>query len=308
MIIKKILFLGLFLNGFGSYAQTLGFGYTFGFAFSFGTITNRIGIHNAFFINNDNIQGNLETNLYYNFQSLGKKQKGWEYQLGAGIQLGFGKTDTIPNDFIGLTENNTFRDYAIGFSYNRYWDQLGTTQSTGIINTNILNFNLSSENDLFGNLIHQHDRYRTGSFLIEYQYNRTKIGINALLWTYDYSNCLIIDDESTKKWSRFGYYKDEMPKDKNTSLGVFGLKISQNLPYRQKANLSIGVNGEKFRNGMQNKLIHDQPFFPISLVKRKPPHIPMLTTDGKQYLYQENQTIKPSEFYFHLGLNELPFY
>ncbi len=307
-MIKKILLIGLVSINFLVFGQEFKTGYSVGLAFSFGTATNRIGFHSSVFINYGFAQLNITTNGYYNIQSLGPKRKTVELQLGGGAQFGFGRKDTLSNNFIGLSENNTFHDYSLGLAYIRYWDRQGTSQSTGMINANILNFNLLTENDLFGNLVKQCDQYRTGAFLVEYQYNNTKFGINALLWTNDYSNCPVVADDNSENWARFGYYEDEAVSNRSTSLGLLSVQVKQWLPYNQEAGLNVGINSEKIRNGIQNEFIHDQPFFPISWVKRKPSHIPMLTDDNQQYLHKEGQTIRPATFYFNLGLNTLSFY
>ena len=305
---KKILFFLLIILRLSSFGQGNGFGYSVGLAFSFGSEYNRIGLHASAYYTYNFVQINSSIKGYYNFQSLGPKNKTLELQLGGGLQIGYGRTDTVHNNFIGITENNTKFKNSFGLGYIRYWDKQGTSQSTGIINANIQNFNLVTENDLFGNLRKQKDRYRTGAFLVEYQYATTKIGINALLWTYDYSHCTVMVNENSKKWARFGYYSDNDVSDRSSSLGLLSIQIKQWLPYNQQAQLNLGINSEKFRNAFQNEFIHDQPFLPTALVKRKPAHIPMFTANNKQYLHLPNQQIKPTKLYFNLGLNNMPFY
>ncbi len=307
---KKILFILLILSSSLSNGQELRYGYTVGLSFSFGSETNRLGLRTAAFLNYDFAQVNSAFNIYYNFKSLGLKKKAVEFQWGNGFQLGFGNTVTDSNNFIGITENNTLRNYSFGYSFLRYWDRLGTSQSTGIINFNFWKMNIITENDLFGNIINQQDRYRTGAFRVELRHLDTKVGLNAILWTHDYSHCAIMVSEKTKKWARFGYYKDEVTSTRNSSLGILSVDVKQWLPYNQTASLSMGLNSEKVRNAMQNEFIHDQPFFPEKLVKRKPSHIPMFTIDDEQYLHDEEspQTIRPAKFYFNFGLNNMPFY
>ena len=50
------------------------------------------------------VQVNTKIIWYYNFQSFGTKNKASELQLGAGVECGFGKKDSIRNNFIGLAE------------------------------------------------------------------------------------------------------------------------------------------------------------------------------------------------------------
>lgn len=308
-LMRKFLLTTLLIwSSFYSGAQEIKWGYSVGLAFSFGTEVNRLGIHAAAYLNSGFVQLNAATNGYYNFRSLGLKKRTLEIQSGLGLQLAFGRKDTVQNRFIGLTENNTTQKYAAGFAFLQYWDRQGTTQSTGIINLNTNNWNFVTENDLFGNLIDQTDRFRTGAFLIEYQYLNTKIGINALLWTHDYAGCPVINNDQTKKWARFGYYRDEDVVNRSHSLGLLSVQVKQWLPYNQQAEISLGVNSEKVRNAFQNEFIHDQPFFPPKMVKRKPAHIPMMTIENGQYLHQEDQKIRPATCYFNIGLNTLSFY
>lgn len=304
-IFLSFLFISLCSSSNG---QNMDYGYTVGLSFSFGTEVNRIGVHGALYATYGFAQVNLGTSFYHNFQSYGLKDKMIELQSGAGLQFGFGRTDTLRNNFIGLMENNTFHDLSAGLAYLYYWDRQGTSQSTGIIGLNAYNWTICTENDLFGNFIHQKDRYRTGAFLIEYQYLNTKIGVEAVLWTHDYSECKRIQQQGETDWARFGYYEDKNVKDRAHSLGLFSFQLKQWLPYNQQAELNVGVNSEKVRNVIQNEFIHDQPFFPDALVKRKPAHIPMMTTSSEQYLYLPNQVIKPASFYFNIGLNTLSFY
>lgn len=307
---KKILLILLIFSSFFSIGQELRFGYTVGVAFSFGSETNRLGLRTAAYLNYDFVQINSAMNIYYNFKSLGLNKKALEFQWGNGFQLGFGNPVIDTNSFIGITENNTLQNYSFGYTFLRYWDRLGTSQSTGIINLNFWKFNVITENDLFGNIIRQQDRYRTGAFRFEYRHRRTKVGLNAILWTHDYSHCDVIANEKSKAWARFGYYEDDASKKRNSSLGILSIDVKQWLPYNQLVGLSLGLNSEKVRNAMQNEFIHDQPFFPAALVKRKPAHIPMFTIDNEQFLHDANipQRIRPAKFYFNLGLNNMPFY
>jgi hypothetical protein len=62
------------------------------------------------------------------------------------------------------------------------------------------------------------------------------------------------------------------------------------------------------RNTIQNKFIHNQRFVPSKWVNYETPHIPMLTADGTQYLYQRGEVVKPLSFYFNVALNDQIFY
>jgi hypothetical protein len=281
-----------------------------GLAFSFGSETNRLGLRTAAYFNYSFVQVNSALNIYYNFKSLGLQQKSMEFQFGNGVQLGFGNTVVDTNRYIGLTDNNTLQNYSFGYTFLRYGDRLGTSQSTGMFNLNIWKCNVILENDLFGNFVNQQDRFRTGAFRIEARIRDTKVGLNAILWTHDYSHCAVISNEDTEAWARFGYYHDDASQSRNSSLGIFSVDVKQWLPFNQMASFGVGVNSEKVRNLMQNRFIHNQPFSPDALIWRRPAHIPMFTIDDKPYLNDDEnpQEIRPARFYYNLGLNTMPFY
>lgn len=307
---KKFLILILILTHFtASNAQDSFFGFSAGLSFSFGNKVNRIGVSGAAYYTYAFAQVNAKINWYYNFQSLGTKHKASELQLGAGAEFGFGKRDTLRNNFIGLAENNLLQKNSVGYSYIRYWDNNSTTQSTGILDLNFGPVKLATENDLFAAGKGWRDRYRTGAFLISYQYLDTRFAINSTFWTGDYTGCDNIYGSSYP--ARFGYRTSEKGHYTNFSLGLLSAQITTilpSVPFSQVAQMNIGIDSEKIRNGLQNKIIHDQPFFPKKWIKREPAHLPMIATDGGQYLFQENQEIRPTSFYFNIGMNSGMFY
>ena len=86
------------------------------------------------------------------------------------------------------------------------------------------------------------------------------------------------------------------------------MQIKQLFPYQQVAQANFGVDDEHIRNVIQNKLMHDLPFLPQKWMQTEQPHIPMLAEDGKQYLFKENQKVKPTELYFNVAMNSSLFY
>lgn len=282
-------------------------GLSVGASFSFGTNVNRLGLHFSTYYTYGFAQGNMGMNGYWNIRSLALQKSSFEGQFGIGLELGFGRRDSLRNEFIGLGENNLEQLYGIGYTYMAYWDNQKTSQTAGMFDVNIANFRLLFENDLFGGGKGWRDRFRTGAFLLEFQYEKLRFGLSTVLWTGDYVGCKVVNNDSIYP-ARFGYRLQEGSTHGSRSLGLFSLQVKALLPYQQMPQLNIGVDSEKVRHVFQNKLIHDQPFLPKSWIKRKPHHIPMLQADGSQYLFRENQAIKPTSFYFNLGLNNFPFY
>jgi hypothetical protein len=282
------------------------YGISVGLSFTFGNKVNRMGLMLGGYYAYELVQINSTINAYYNFQSLGTKLKSPELQLGIGSELGFGEKDSIRNEFIGLTENNLPSANSIGYSFVQYFDKIGTSQSTGIISMTLDKFKIAMENDVFGAGRGKRDRFRTGAIMVEYQYQNTKIGINSILWTGDYSNCKQIKDPNYP--SRFGYQEKGNSIYAGYSVGILALQVRHLFPYQQVGRLNVGIDSEKVRHVFQNKLIHDQPFFKESWIWRKPPHIPMMDDNGDQFLYKDGQNVRPSTFYYSIGLNSGVFY
>ncbi len=306
---KKIIISFIFLSSLFCFGQEIEYGFQAGLSFNLSNKVSRIGLRLSGFAYSRFIQINGSVNGYYNFQSLGVKQKTPELQLGLGAQFGFGKTDTLRNEYISLIDKNfTFKN-SLGYTYLIYLDKQNTTQTGGILSANFHQFTLATENDLFGAGKGWRDRFRTGAFLVEYQYNQIKFGINSTLWTGDYTGCTKVKDSDYP--SRFGYVKNDKAIYGSNSLGLLSLQVKYiipNIPYQQIAQLNLGIDSEKIRNSIQNKFIHNTPFLPDSWVKYENYHIPMLQKNGEQFLYQPDQKIKPTSVYFNLGMNNSVFY
>jgi len=307
---KFIFYIFIFLYSNCSCAQTANFGFSAGLSFSFGNKVNRIGLRSSFFYTYQFVQLNSQINILYNFKTLALNQSTPEIQFGIGSQLGFVKSDTISNNFIGLIDNNMAYQYSMGYTYLYYWDKQQTSQGSGILNLNIKSFTLATQNDLFGWGKGWRDRYRTGAVLIQYRYLDTKIALNTTLWTGDYTGSTkVLNDRNYP--ARFGYYLDDKGAFTNYSAGLLSLQIEQllpNIPLQQTARLNIGVDSEYVRHFLQNKWMHDMLFLPKKMIKTKLLHYPMLDSNGNPYLFKENQSVKPSSLYFNLGINEMTFY
>ncbi len=305
-MVKFLSVISLFLCVNFTSAQDLEFQWTAGLSFDFGSHVKRIGLRFAANATYNFVQINLTTNSYYNFSSLVLHQKGFEVQAGLGAQFGFGKKDSTENNFIELAENNTVYKNSIGYAYLRYWDNQKTSQSAGILNTNFGPFTFLTENDLFGAGKGWRDRYRTGAFKIGYQFDDTKVMVNAVMWTGDFTGCREVRD--TDYPARFGYRDNNKALFGNYSLGLLSLQVQQILPYKQMARIDLGVDSEIIRHSIQNIGMHDMRFYTDKMVKRELMHIPMLQSDGSAYLFRPNQKIKPTRFYYNLGLNNGVFY
>jgi len=280
--------------------------FTAGVSFDFGNKVKRIGLRLSFSYEYNFIQINSTVNAYYVFSSLALENKTPELQFGIGPGFGFGKIDSVQNRFVGLSENNLYFNNMIGYAYTIYLDKQETSQSSGLIYANFGSLSVITENDLLGGGKGWKDRFRTGAFRMEYQYFDAKIAINTILWTGDFSECTKVTDSEYP--ARFGYFSNDKAIHGAYSAGLFSLHMEQILPYGQVAKFDLGVDSEQVRHYVQNKALHDMPFYTDKMVKRKLMHIPMLQKDGTQYLFLDQQKIRPSKVYFNLGLNSGIFY
>lgn len=308
---KSFLFaLYIFIVFTHSYSQS--FGWTTGLTFALGNKVNRVGLSTKAFYGYQFVQINAQFNVLYVFQSLALKQKTPEIQVGIGAQFGFNQQDTVTNRLMSLTDKNIPYFYSLGYTYVHYWDKQNTSQGGGILNFNIENFTIATQNDLFGFGQGWRDRFRTGAFIFQYNYLDTRLALKAEFWTGDYTGCTkVLDDKNYP--ARFGYYLNDKGIYTKKTAGLVSLQIEQiipNLPfsYQQTARLNIGIDSERMRYAIQNKLMHDMPFYTDKMIKQKQLHYPMLDENGRQYLFKNGQTYKPTTFYFNMGLNEMMFY
>jgi hypothetical protein len=291
---------------FSNYGQKPTFGWSAGLSFSLGNKVQRIGLRGSAFYTHGFAQVNATTNVFYNFKSIATGLKTPEFQFGIGGNFGFGRRDSSLNHFVSLTDNNTDYFYSVGYSYLMYLDKIKTSQAGGILSVNIDNFTFATHNDLFGFGKGWRDRFRTAALLLQYRYLDTKAGINMTFWTGDYIGCEVVNDG--KYPSRFGYKKNDKAIYGRSMASLLSLQIEQFLSYNQIARLNIGMDSEKVRHAIQNRLIHDQYYVNRKFIKRPQKHYPMLDKEGGQYTFKHGESVRPASLYFNLGLNSGVFY
>ncbi len=275
-----------------------------GLNISLGTHFQRVGVVlNAAYVN-DHFQANAETRFYFSVRSLGPQKKHRECVTSLGILYGYGKQNSWYNPFYNSVSNQTGYKYAVGYSYNAYWNKIKTSQRTGIVALQFDRITIVSENDLLAPP--SLDKFRTAGFLIQYQQDSLiQAAINLSMWT----GKMGFQTPSADPHFRFGCYMDTVGSIyPNYSHGLMSGQFKYYLGYGQNAQANIGIDAEQVRNVVQNKIIHDMRFLPKSWIKHKNCHIPMLDETGNQYLYLEEQKIRPAKFYFNVGGNEGIFY
>ena len=267
----------------------------FGIVLSLGNRFDQIGLcANAYYFNNS-FQINTELRTNYNFKNLGPKKKHFELVTSLGLLVGFGKSDTPTNLFISKTSNQTRYSNSFSYVYSYYLNNIQPPQQTGIIAFQFQNVSLIIENDLFARPTF--DRFRTGAFLLQYQYKEFQFALNSTLWTGKMGN--VVRNHPSNKFPN-GYVDTTNSVYANCSNGLLSMQMKYILPYQQYIQGNLGLDAEQIRNAMQNKVIHN-------VFKSKNSTIPMLDKNQNQYLYENGQEIRKSKIYYNIFLNPAIF-
>jgi hypothetical protein len=305
--IKKLLLLLFFaclgLKGSAQLFTGKNLGFNIGLVFSEGNKFKRIGITFQTYYLYGFAQVNAEVRLYHNILNLGPEDQYGEIVTSAGVVCGYGTKQDQYNPFLSNISNQTGYTKSVAYSYNAYWlRKIKTKQQTGTIALQFGNFSIISENDILGHTYY--DRFRTGAFLLQYQYqNKYQFALNCTMWTGQMGNKI-----SGNPHFPSGYMDTTGGKYTNYSHGLLSLQCKMYLDQGQNVQANVGVDAEQVRNFVQNKLIHDMVFIPKKWYKRINSHIPMLDTEGKQYLYEPGQKIKKPEPYINISTNGALFY
>lgn len=274
------------------------FGINVGVVLALGTHFDRFGISLNSYYQKENIQLNSAIKFYFNAKNLGPNQQYVEGVASLGVVYSYGEKDTSVNYFYSSVSNQTLQKNSFGYAYNYYFNTIKTSQFTGTISIQVSDFNLIAENDIFAQPIL--DRFRTGAFLFQYQKDKFLYGINTTLFTGQMGQR--ITDENYP--FNHIYENTDGGKYTESSHGLLSAQVQYAGEYYQIYQGSIGVDSEKIRHTIQNRLIHDL----LSVGKHINAHIPMLDIDGNQYLFKEGQKIKPMKFYFNGFSNPSIFY
>ncbi len=301
-VLKKTTLLLLFCQiCVGVHAQ-IETGWTAGISATFGSKIKRIGFRGNVYGYHNFAQMNLESAVYYAWNGWGPDAPRWEGRISIGALGAWGKQKVErSNPFIQSLQNQTGKPGSFGYSYNIYLDNIGTSQTTGTFYAAGRHGRFMFENDMFAWA--GEDKFRTSRVALEYRFKNTLFTIRNLLWTGDPEFELRPPVEDPDYPSKFGYYDLTKCKYCDLSHGVFALQVRQWLPYSQTIHMSWGIDSEKVRHLVQNKITHDMPIWGMEYLMEDNPHIPMLDINGEPYLFKEGQQIEPFDWFWEIGLN-----
>lgn len=298
-----VLCISLSASGFAQLIQKNNWGFNVGAVFAIGNRFQRLGITLQSYYLYNFTQLNAEMRVYRSFINLAPNVEYNEIVTSAGVVFGYGSKHEAYNPFLSNISNQTGYENSVAYSYNAYWPQkVKTRQQTGTLAFQFNNFSIIGENDILGHTFY--DRFRTGAFLLQYQYqNKYQFAVNCTMWTGKMGNKIMGNPHFPA-----GYMDTTGGVYTNYSHGLLSAQAKMYVENGQTLQANLGVDAEQVRNIVQNKLIHDVAFIPRKWFTRVNAHIPMLDTEDQQYLYKENQKIKKPELYINMFSNASVFY
>ncbi len=280
---------------FAQLEQTKNYGFNVGFVSAFGTHVQRFGVViQAYYVYNF-AQVNASIRLYDNFKDLGPTGEHAELNGSLGLCLGYGRKTTDTNLFVSAIGNQTGYKNSVAYSYNFWRNKIQTSQVTAVVAFQFNRFSVISENDLFAKPVL--DRFRTGAMLIQYQYKQFQYAVNMTMWTGQLCDVCIKNDSL---YPFRGYIDGEGSTYGNLSHGLLSGQVKYANEYGQYLQLNVGADSEKIRNAIQNRALHD--VIPNNY------HLPMIDTEGNQYLYRKGQKVKKTRLYINAYTSPNLFY
>ncbi len=278
-------------------------GFTVGANVAFGTHFQRFGFNANFFYVSGQFQANTQLRAYLSFKNLGPGFIYPELVASQGVLVAYGAKQSFFNPFLSSVSNQTGYSSSVAYSYNAYFNAKKTTQQTGIVALQFNAISFIAENDILARTYY--DRFRTGAFLLQYQFeDKYQAALNCTLWTGKMGRT--ISDSTGGHWPCYmdtvrGVYAGQ-------SHGLLSAQFKYNIGLAQNLQANVGIDAEQVRNAVQNKLIHDLVFIPRRWVKPGNCHMPMIDSEGGQYLHKPGQRIRPIKPYWNVFSNANVFY
>lgn len=287
---KRIKFIIIFIIGFYSclFSQLhigKNYGFNIGIVTAIGTHVQRIGFTVQAYGVYKFAQLNASYRVYHNFRNLGPKQKHTEFSSSFGLCIGYGKKTHYKNLFINSVGNQTGYKNSVAYSYNIYFNHIKTKQVTGTVAFQFNHISVITENDILAKPIL--DRFRTGAMIIQYQTKHFQYAINATMWTGQLGD--VVKNDSLFPGN--GYINTVGGLYQNLSHGLLSAQVKYSGFYGQYLQANAGIDAEQVRNTLQNKALHD--------ILPKNYHMPMIDTNGNQYLYRKEQKIRKAKLYLN---------
>jgi hypothetical protein len=272
-------------------------GFSAGLTLNFGTHINSLGLSLKGYYFDHFFQLNGGSAFSWNFSNFGERQGFWESRnyIGA-VLLGGKKDNTRDFQLEGVFHQTGYRN-AVGYAHIWYFDSKGTSQRSGAWGGHFHKWSFYFENDLFAG--QGKDRFRTGHLYSSYRTNVGRVGAGIYLWTGETNGA--VRQQASDGYCKYGYKDLSALPFGRTGHGIMYAAVSHNMGYGQVLSGKIGIDSERFRDLVQNRIIHDLPFLP-KFIPRHTPHYPPLDAEGFPVFDQEK--IRRSTLFFQAGANE----
>lgn len=257
----------------------------------------------------ENAELALAYQITYHLRNFGPRTDHIEHSLlGSahyvwGDQIGDEEQDL---SYIKFLDSRRYKN-SFGYSWQRFFNSIGTSQNVGTIHMRFNKTVSQFSNDVFANT-NGKDRYRTGGFAFGFFEKKTLYMTKLLIWTGD-SHCKEVKKVGNTDYpARWGYRDITKCNYGRLSHGLFSLQVTHDIGQGQTLSGQLGVDSEHIRDFVQNKVFHDLYFIPRFMNKTRNLHLPMKTSDGENYLYEEGQEVRPARFVWQLSLNPSTLY
>jgi len=243
--------------------------------------------------------------LTYHFKNYGIPDKHLEHHLFGTIHYLWGERESEDElvNFIKTIDTGASAN-SCGYTMEYFHNGIGTSQRIGSLHMRVDQFVIQFGNDLLGHFNYW-DQYRTGAVGFGWIEQENYFNMNMLFWTGN------ANDKNVKKYregesdypARYGYRALDEALGGKYSHGIISFGVIRDVGSGQNAGVHLGIDSEHIRNYVQNKVFHDMYFIPSFMSEPKNLHVPMKMENGKDYLFQEGQKVKPAKFTWQLSLN-----
>jgi hypothetical protein len=272
------------------------FGWNTVISLQFGTHINSIGIQVNSYFTDRNYQLNFGEQLSFRISDLGQRMHFFQSRMSTGLVLLTGKQSTQRDFQLNGLYQNTKRNYGIAYNYIWYEDNKGSTQLSGGWGLHLKKISILVENDIFGG--QGKDRFRTGSFDVSYRDSIWKFHAGFSIWT---------GETQHTDWQKItfsgcpnGYRSLEDTHFGKTSHGIGYVGLDYAFWSYQWLACKVGIDSERLRHQLQNRMLHDLIWLPKYL-PRKTPHYPMLDENGCPVF--EKWDARESNLFLEGGIN-----
>ncbi|MDF1695600.1 MAG: polymorphic toxin type 23 domain-containing protein [Saprospiraceae bacterium] len=261
------------------------------------------------YLGQQDIELSLAYGVVYHFRNIGPPRRHLEHTFSGTAHYVWGDVFYQEEEELSYVKflDSRFRKNSIGYTWQRFFNKIGTAQNVGTLHMRFNKTITQFSNDVFANT-NGKDRYRTGGFAFGFYDKRTLYLSKLLIWTGD-SHCKEVQKVRDSDYpARWGYRDISECNYGMLSHGILSFNVIGDIGYGQSIGGQVGVDSEKVRHIVQNKVFHDAYFLPRFMNKTKNLHLPMKTNDGKNYLFKEGQTLRPNQFVWQFSLNPSSLY